>query len=163
MLENGAARYLFPLDADHAHLAVPVELWRKKYSHSYGAQLLPQILHDPALIALYHTAEHLSVTDSTGSPIATQIKRWKAKRNVLGFYDGRPVRILPPPPDGAADERLDSYQVVAGFFFLAHRLAEITISASGKSHSFDLSFDDDLAETPYKATNVLGRSTTPSR
>jgi hypothetical protein len=39
------------------------------------------------------------------------------------------------------------YQVVAGFFFLAHRLAEITISASGKFHSFDLSFDDDLAET----------------
>jgi hypothetical protein len=69
-------------------------------------------LHDPALIALYHTAEHLSVTDSTGSPIATQIKRWKAKRNVLGFYDGRPVRILPPPPDGAADERLDSTKLL---------------------------------------------------
>lgn len=116
-----------------------------------AAQLLPQILHDPALIALYHTAEHLSITDSTGSPIAAQIKRWKAKRNVLGFYDGRPVRILPAPPDGAADERFDSYQVVAGFFFLAHRLAEITISASGKSHSFDLSVGDDMAEKPSKA------------
>jgi hypothetical protein len=143
MLENGAARYLFPLDADHAHLAVPVELWRKKYSHSYGAQLLPQILHDPALIALYHTAEHLSVTDSTGSPIATQIKRWKAKRNVLGFYDGRPVRILPPPPDGAADERLDSTKLlpVSSFSPIGWRKSRFRRQAS---RIFDLSFDDEL-------------------
>jgi hypothetical protein len=91
---------------DHAHLAVPVELWREKYTRIDAAQLLPQILHDPALIALYHSAEHLSVTASTGSPIAAQVKRWKAKRNVLGFYDSRPARILPPP------ERLDSYDEI---------------------------------------------------
>lgn len=126
--EIGAARYLLPLDADHAHLAVPVELWREKYSRTEVAQLLPQILHDPALIALYHTAEHLSITDSTGSPIAAQIKQWKATRNVLGFYGGRPVRILPAPPDGAADERFDSYQVVAGFL--------LSRPSAGGNHDF---------------------------
>lgn len=30
MLEIGAAKYLFPLDVDHAHLAIPSDLWEKK-------------------------------------------------------------------------------------------------------------------------------------
>jgi hypothetical protein len=52
MIEKGAARYLFPLDADHAHLAIPVDLWRNIYSGLHPHQLLPRILREPAFVAL---------------------------------------------------------------------------------------------------------------
>jgi len=61
ILENGAALYLFPLDADHAHLAVPTELWAEKYRKLSIGEILPELLREPKLVALYHTAEHLAV------------------------------------------------------------------------------------------------------
>ena len=33
MVDQGAARFLFPLDADHAHLGVPMSSWKKKYQY----------------------------------------------------------------------------------------------------------------------------------
>lgn len=80
MLEIGAARYVFPLDADHAHLAVPVELWREKYSRTDGAQLLPQILHDPALIALYRRTSLDNGFDGFANRYADQAMAGQAQR-----------------------------------------------------------------------------------
>ena len=146
ILENGSARYIFPLDADHAHLAVPKVLWRQSYSQLDARELLPRILAEPALIALYHTAEHLMPADLSNSPVSRQINEWKSKRNVLAFYDGRPIEVLPPNADGSGHERVENYQTVITVFFLAHRHGALTVSASGTAHAFDLSFDDDLAE-----------------
>ena len=146
ILEKGAAKYLFPLDADHSHLAIPTDLWREKYNNTNVVESLPQILREPTLVALYHTAEHLSAVDRENSRMTAQVKNWKAQRNILGFYDGRPVQILPPHPDGSGHARVAGHQTILTFFFLAHPLAELTVTASGRSHSFDLSFDDDLAE-----------------
>ncbi len=50
MIEKGAARYLFPLDADHAHLAIPTELWERKYSKLSVDEVFPQILWEPELV-----------------------------------------------------------------------------------------------------------------
>jgi len=147
ILEKGAAKYLFPLDADHAHLAIPTDLWQEKYSKRNLAEFLPQILREPTLVALYHTAEHLSAVDHKTSPVTAQVKNWKAQRNILGFYDSHSLQILPPRPDGSGHERVEDHQTVATFFFLAHRLAELTVFASGKSYSFDLSFHDELADS----------------
>ena len=147
MLENGMARYLFPLDADHAHLALPLHLWRDIYRDLNPDQLLRRVLRDPALVALYHTAEHLAATGPKHAPLNPSVKKWKAQRNVFGFYDGRPIEVLPPRHDGSGYQRIRNHQTIGGFFFLAHHLADLTIVASGQPHSFDLSFDDDLAHT----------------
>src|SRR5258706_406897 len=95
----GAARYLFPLDADHAHLGVPTEVWAKKYSKLDASQVINGLLHEPALVALYHTAEHLDPVEAKSKESEASVRAWKEKRNVLGFFDGRPVQILPPHPE----------------------------------------------------------------
>lgn len=116
MLESGSARYIFPLDVDHAHLAIPSDLWNATYRQLTLGQLLPRVLREPTLVALYHTAEHLSGMNATKSS-ASQISDWKAQRNVLGFFDGEPIRILTPHPDGSGHERIENYQMVITVFF----------------------------------------------
>lgn len=148
MLENGAARYLFPLDADHAHLAVPTELWAETYSKLSIGEVLPALLREPKLIALYHTAEHLTIADPTNVAASDATAKWRAKRNVLGFFDGRPLKILPPRPDGAAHGKPERYENVGNVYFLGHRLGEIAFSANGKAVSFDISFDEDSSDVP---------------
>jgi hypothetical protein len=142
MLQSGSARYIFPLDVDHAHLAVPSDLWNATYRQLKLGQLLPRVLPEPTLVALYHTAEHLSGVNATRSS-SCQISEWKAQRNVLGFFDGEPIQILTPHPDGSGHERLANHRMVITVSFLAHWLGEIPLSASGKAHAFDISFDDD--------------------
>ena len=102
MLAAGAAKYLFPLDADHAHLAIPMELWVTKYSKLPTEQILPALLREVQLVALYHTAEHLEIAQPKTGVVNEAAKAWKEKRNVLGFFDGRPIRILPPHPGTTA-------------------------------------------------------------
>ena len=142
MLESGSARYIFPLDLDHAHLGIPSDLWSATYRQLTLGQLLPRVLREPTLVALYHAAEHLSGVNATRSS-ADQISDWKAQRNVLGFFDGEPIQILTPQPDGSGHERIDNYRMVITVSFLAHWLGEIPLSASGKAHTFDISFDND--------------------
>jgi len=67
---------------------------------------------------------------------------------VLGFFDGTPVKILPPRPDGSAHNKPERYENVGNVYFLGHRLGEITFTANGKAVSFDISFDDDSSDTP---------------
>jgi hypothetical protein len=76
IIEKGAARYLFPLDADHAHLAIPADRWENKYRKLSVDEVFPQILSEPALVALYHTAEHLAISDpKTGKESSPPIGR----------------------------------------------------------------------------------------
>ncbi len=35
MIDAGAAKFLFPLDADHAHFGVPTTAWKEKYQHLF--------------------------------------------------------------------------------------------------------------------------------
>jgi hypothetical protein len=139
MLESGSARYIFPLDVDHAHLAVPTDLWRAKYRQLTFGELLPRVLREPSLVAFYHTAEHLGRVNASRS---STINDWKAQRNVLGFFDGQPSKVLTPHPDGSGHERMENYRLVITVSFLAHWLGEIPLSASGKAHAFDISFED---------------------
>jgi len=145
LLEQGAAKYLFPLDADHAHLAVPIELWERKYRHMPSTEILPQLLRESRLVALYHTAEHLVITDPKTGRDNGAAKQWRVKRNVLGFFDGNPLKILPPLPDGLAQNTPDQYKELGMIYFLAHRLGEMVFSTNGKAVPFDLSFDEDFA------------------
>lgn len=145
LLEQRAAKYLFPLDADHAHLIVPTALWQDKYSKLAGAELLAQLLREPKLVALYHTAEYVAGADPKTGKENLETRQWRAKRNALTMFDGSPLKILAPSPSGAAVDEPEGFMKAGTVHFLAHRLGEIAMSADGRAVVFDLSFDEDLA------------------
>src|SRR5215510_13100672 len=141
MLAAGAAKYLFPRDADHAHLAIPMELWVTKYSKLPTEQVLPALLREIQLVALYHTAEHLEIADPKTGVVNEAAKAWKEKRNVLGFFDGRPIRILPPHPAGHGVSFPTGYNSYGGFNFLANLRGELFIFHNNKIVTFDVSLE----------------------
>ena len=141
MLSIGAAKYLFPLDADHGHLAIPVDLWEAKYRKMPREKLLAALLEEPTLATLYHTAEHLTVFDGATEEGNREFKAWKSKRNVLGFYDGRPIEILPPDPRGFGVSAPEPYYTIGGFSFLASPGGELSLFLKGKAVVFDITFD----------------------
>jgi hypothetical protein len=161
MLEQGAARYLFPLDADHAHLAIPLELWENKYSKLPREQMLSSLLSEPALAALYHTAEHLTVIDPQTGKSDSQVRLWKDKRNVVGYYDGRPIEILPPDPRGLGMNIPQPYYSLGGFNFLASPKGELSLFLKNRAITFDISFDIgepvDDALAAESQTRIVGR------
>jgi len=146
MLAVGAAKYLFPLDADHAHLAVPVKLWATQYSRLPAEQVLFALMREPELVALYHTAEHLTITDPATGKVNQDAKVWKDKRNVLAFFDGRPIRVLPPHPAGHGVGMPAAYNAYGVFNFLANPRGELFIFVQNKVVTFDLSLEPE-AET----------------
>ena len=142
ILEQGAAKYLFPLDMGQADIALPKELWISKYSAVDGNKGLGQLLREPKLIAIYHTAEHLiDIKPDSNSGV----KRRHANNAVLGFFDGRPIKVISSMADLSVYGNLRDYHQVSAVHFLAHRLGEIVFSANGKSIPFDLSFEEDFA------------------
>jgi hypothetical protein len=149
MLAVGAAKYLFPLDADHAHLAIPMELWATKYSKLPSDQILSALFRETQLVALYHTAEHLEISDPRTGAVNESAKAWKEKRNVLAFFDGRPIRILPPHPAGYGVSMPPGYNAYGGFNFLANPRGELFIFHDNKVVTFDVSLGlEDEAERP---------------
>jgi hypothetical protein len=141
MLNVGAARYLFSLDANHAHLGVPAAVWQEKYAHLQAGEILPAILEDPTLTALYHTAEHLNATDPRTGKIDPKDREWKEKRNVMGYYNGQPIEILPPHPSGAGVGMPTSYRSYGGFRFLASPAGQLNLFHNGGVTVFDISLD----------------------
>jgi hypothetical protein len=141
MLDQGAAKFLFPLDADHAHLGVPMAAWKEKYQHLPPEKVVAALLRDPGLVALYHTAEHLRVTDRATGAVNQEAKAWQEKRNVLGYFDGRPNQILQPHPTGQGAPMPQEYYSYSGFSFLASPRGEIYLSIGTKIVMFDIAFD----------------------
>ena len=140
MLAVGAAKYLFPLDADHAHLGIPTALWNEKYKDRRPEDIFPAILGESNLVALYHTAEHLKLGDGQNA-LDDEVITWKEKRNVLGFFDGRPTEILPPHPKGHGLGMPEGYQSYGGFTFLASPRGELFLFNGQKVVTFDIALD----------------------
>jgi len=145
MIVAGAARYLFPLDASHAHLGIPIETW-EKYKSLPPERVLQNILRDPGLVALYHTAEHLKVPDDQADTNNSDVKSWIEKRNVLGFFDGQPNKILTPDPRGYGVAMPDGYWPYSGFEFLASPMGELFVFVGNKTITFDIGLEDDNNE-----------------
>jgi hypothetical protein len=130
-----------------------VALWDKKYSKLAKDEILPALLREPSLVALYHTAEHLEPNHHGQVSIANI---WGANRSVLGFFDGRPNEILPSLPDSSAGYEPMGYRWFRGFTFLAQSLGELQLVANGAAIPFDISFDDDLtADADSPALNIV--------
>jgi hypothetical protein len=161
MLDAGAARYLFSLDADHAHLAVPKTLWEQKYRDLPFAEILPAILEDPSTIALYHTAEHLAVIDPISGKPDPEAKAWKDKRNVIGYFDGRPIKIRAPDPSGAGLGAPDGYVSFGGFRFLAGPNGLLQIFRRKEAITFDITLDfGESADVAFPAGPGVNRLAT---
>jgi hypothetical protein len=159
MLAEGAAKYLFALDADHAHLGVPIALWNEKFKHLPADEVLPALVREPALVALYHTAEHLRITDRKTGKVNEQAKAWLEKRNVLGFFDGRSIRILTPHPGGQGVAMPEGYYTYGGFTFLASPRGELFLALNQKFVTFDVAFDGNLYEyAEEQDSNYGGKS-----
>ena len=154
--EWGVVRYLFPLDAYHANLGVPLEVWQRKYKDLPTEQLLPAFLKEPTLAAWYQTSGYV---DPERVGHATVPALWGANRTIMGFYDKRPIDIFPPSFPGSVVYQPKEYRWIDGFIFLAHSLGDLQLFAKGKVMMFDISFDSDRAgEFPSNAVNVSTRS-----
>lgn len=90
-------------------------------------------------MALYHTAEHLdpSVLNQNDS----DVKRWMEKRNVLGFFDGRPIKVLPANPFGHGVGLPDHMMGYGGFNFLANHRGALMLFSAGAAVAFDVSLE----------------------
>jgi len=159
MLDVGAAKFLFPLDADHAHLGVPMAVWNKKYKNLPVEQVFPTILREPGLVALYHTAEHLRVTDPKSGTVNGVAKAWQEKRNVLGYFDGRPIKILAPDPKGQGVAMPVDYYSYGGFNFLASSRGELYVSSGLDMITFDIAFDSGSFEDAEEQDRYLSDKT----
>ena len=143
LLESGAAKYLFPLDVDSADLAVPVDVYVSRYKQLSREEILPALLREPTLVAIYRTAVHLNPeVGNKGSGMSV----WGKNRTVAGFYDGRPNQILSPRSD--VDYEPEGLVRLGSFTMMGHFLGELTFVANDSVVTFDLSFDNDRAAAP---------------
>ncbi|MGZ8489161.1 MAG: hypothetical protein ACXWW4_11585 [Candidatus Binatia bacterium] len=145
LLESGVAKYLFPLDVDYADLAVPADLYESKYKHLSSGEMLPALLHEPALVAIYHTALHLAPEPGNKG---SRTSVWGEKRTVSGFYDGRPNQLLARPMERGSYDQPEGLARVGSFAMLSHFLGELTFVAGETVVTFDLSFDNARAAAP---------------
>ena len=145
LLESGAAKYLFPLDVDSADLAVPVDVYVSKYKQLPREEILPALLREPTLVAIYRTAVHLN--PEVGNK-GSEMNVWGKNRTFAGFYDGRPNQVLSPRSDGVADYEPEGLVRLGSFTMMGHFLGELTFVANDTVVTFDLSFDNDRAAAP---------------
>jgi hypothetical protein len=141
LLESGAAKYLFPLDVADADLALPAEVYASKYKNLPREEILPALLREPTLVAVYHTAVHLKPEAGARAVDDAPSKR----RAVAGFFDGQSNQILPLGSDGRFDYDSQKLVRVGGLIIMAHFLGEITLVTKNSAVTFDLSFDSDRA------------------
>jgi hypothetical protein len=145
LFESGAAKYLFPLDVDSADLAVPADIYGSKFKQLPQEEILPALLREPTLVAIYHTAVHL---DPEVGHNKSEVSVWGKTRTVAGFYNGRPNQVLSPRSDGGVDYEPERWVRLGSFTMMGHFLGELTFVANDTVVTFDLSFDNDRAAAP---------------
>jgi hypothetical protein len=143
LLESGAAKHLFPLDVDSADLAVPADVYASKYERLPREQVLPALLREPTLVAIYRTGMHLKPAADGGEGARAS----GGKKIVLGSYDGRQNRIVVEIWDGTTAQPLNLVRV-GGFRMMEHFLGELGFVVGKSAIVFDVSFDDEIAQTP---------------
>ena len=118
----GIRQISVPLDLGHADFGVPLDVWNDKYAKLPREDVLPALLHEPTLVAVYQTAQHLApVTSKTNSGTSV----WGQRRSVIGFYDGRGTEVLPPRSDGALAYKPEGFHWLGGLTLMSHHLGEL--------------------------------------
>jgi len=146
-LEKGWVNYIFWPDLHHGHLFVPVALWNAKYSGS-GESFEDQITrllreNIDKLGILYHAAEHFGHYD----PANTEAVK---TRNVVGWFDGRPIELTYPDPKEAKSAHIEAntagdpkgYDRRWFISISASKYGYFSIYPNGREVKFDISFDE---------------------
>ena len=150
MLEKGCAKYIFRLDACHSHLFISNESFFKKYEKLTFAEMIKTFIKDESLGALYHNAEHLALRKppKTGKidPVAENLIK---KRNIIGWYDGRPLEFTYPKPSDPIGHLKantagipESYCGFCTINFKANKNGEFIVRHGGQEIRIDISFCD---------------------
>ncbi|MDO8561175.1 MAG: hypothetical protein Q7R91_03090 [bacterium] len=139
MLTQNAARYIFRLDAFHGHLFVPTSEFEARFSPLEPHEQARLIMDYYSLGVLYHNSEHLKIDDQDREA-AILYKR----RNVIGWYDGRSIAILPLPKgkESAAPIPSDMNDLYPYLRFAAHKDGVFSLNSGGREIRLDLTFDD---------------------
>jgi hypothetical protein len=145
--ESEGGNSLSPLYWDHGHLAVTSELWEKKYRKLPNDEILPVMLRDPSLVAIYHAACSLPIVERKTAGGTPKAREWDKKRSVLGFYDGRAMEKLPSLKHGAGLDQAQHYTLFTWFYISEHPFGELAFFVKGTSMAFDISFNDDVDKT----------------
>jgi len=90
-LEKEWFRYIFWPDLNHGHLFLPEEI-REKYIKLRWKDYYRLAFSDRKLGILYHAAEHFCHSDPANT-------RFIKTRNILGWFDGRPIELTAAKPD----------------------------------------------------------------
>ena len=139
------------LDVDHAHLAVTAEIWDERYRNLFPDEILPVVLRDISLVAIYHSVCH--------TPIADRKNAGTTGPTFVGFYDGRSIQQLPSRKAGSDPAHAQYYRTFAWFHTSVNKSAELVHSATGKSAAFDIFVDDDHGAKPVPdIVNVSSRA-----
>lgn len=136
ILASESTNHPFALDVDHAHLAVTAEVWDEKYRNLPRDEILPALLRDTSLVAIYHLACH--------TPIADRKTAGTIWRSFAGFYDGRRIEKLPSSKAGSDPTQAQYYRTFAWFYTSVNKSTGLDHSAQGKSAAIEIFFDDDF-------------------
>lgn len=136
MLEQKVARYLFRLDAFHGHFFVPEDKY-SKYAPLKNFNETRLLVEDKNLGILYHNSEHLKPNADLESA------KIHSKRNVIGWYNGRPIEILPlPTKTKSTAESTPGRNIGLELKFAANKDGEFSVIVDEKEIRLDFSFDD---------------------
>ncbi len=154
----------FP-DMGHSHFLVPQDLWDTKYSTyptNRMSAMYGDLMADPGLEVLYHTAEQLKTLDAERRPIGDERTRFRHRtRNIVGGNAGRGgLKVLqnPESPANTVGEVPGYYWWSAGFNLSANAAGCFTYTAKGRTFRFDISLFD-LESDPGSAFS--SQSSTP--
>jgi hypothetical protein len=138
MYEARSLRYIHRLDSYHGHLFIPDGVNIESYDDNYE-HVIEKALQDSRTGTLYHNSEFLVAKNSTDQEALLQL----AKRNVIGWQDGRPIEIIPPAKDGSGITPLivKNGQQIVLFHYSATRNGEFEIEIAGEKIRIDISFD----------------------
>lgn len=140
LLGSGAARYLFPLDVGEARLAIPADVYAGKYDGLNIEEILPRLLSEPTLVAIYRNQTHALAMNKYSNAAG--------KTLVVGYYDGRPNRSLPQ------EQSVPGFVELGTIYLMEHFLGELTIMSEQRVVTFDLSFESDKSVAPTTALPV---------
>lgn len=143
MLEQKTAKFLFRLDAFHGHFFINEEKY-KNYSELSAIGQAREMLKDGDLGVLYHNSEHGKFLDDKTANLTQEEKELKEKRNVVGWYDGRPIEILPLPRGKRMAANTPGSELIPYLKFAAHKDGAFAISKKDNEEEIrlDISFDD---------------------
>lgn len=138
----------FP-DMGHSHFMIPIKSWNQKYdlyAISDFSKMYSDMMKDPGLKILYHTAEQLKTLNGDNTVIADPEIQWRHKtRNIVGSnVAGQNLVVLqnPSSPANTVGGQPNYFWFSAGFNLSANKDGCFSYRKNGQRFRFDISLFD---------------------